>query len=232
MTNSTSLHGRRILITGATGVLGRELARQLASAGADLILLARRKARLEEVDDEIAGLGAASPLLVELDFLRASPGHYRELAQALTADGLDALVLCSGLHTGLHPLEHLPGKDWQQILDVTLNGPFQLIQALLPLLQAREGQLIGVSDRPGEEQKAFWGAYAVAKAGLDALLHICAEENENRLRVDRVIPEPQPSPIRAAVYPGEVPAQLSSPAENARRIVHLLEQPRTGVTDA
>ncbi len=224
MTHNSPLFGRRILVTGATGALGRELARQLAAAGADLILLARRKTRLEEVDDEIASLGGNSPLLVELDFLRASQGHYRELAQALAEDGLDAVVLCSGLHTGLHPLEHLPAKDWQQIMDVNLNGPFHLIQALLPLLKARRGQLIGVSDRPGQEQKAYWGAYAVAKAGLDALLHVCAQENENQLRVDRVIPDPQPSPIRAAVYPGEVPEQLASPTGNARHIVALLEQ--------
>ncbi len=209
MTKTSPFAGRRILLTGATGVLGRALALQLAHQGADLILLARRKARLEELDDEIAQDPCASrPLLVELDFLRAEEGHYTELAQALAADGLDALLLCHGLHTGLHPLEHLPAKHWRKIMDVNLHASFLLLKSLLPLLKANRGQVIGVSDAPGREPGAYWGAYAVSKAGLDALLQVCADETENQVSVQRFEPGPIPSPIRAAVYPGETRDQL------------------------
>lgn len=220
--SETPLAGRRILLTGATGVLGRALARQLAAQGAELILLARRKARLEDLDDELAGQALTPPLLVELDFLRAKDGHYQELAQALSTEGLDELILCQGLHTGLHPLEHLKSKDWQRIMDVNLNASFQLIHHLLPLLKARKGQIIGISDAPAREHKAYWGAYAVSKAGLDALLDVCADETENQIRVTRFEPAALPSPIRAAVYPGETRDDLPDVDRTARELLSLL----------
>ena len=222
MKETSSLTGKRILLTGATGVLGRELALQLAGDGAELVLLARRKARLEDLDDAIASQDLNSPLLVELDFLRAQEGHYLELAQALAGDGLDALVLAHGLHTGLHPLEHLPAQDWRRILDVNLTGSFLLLRALLPVLKQQRGQIIGVSDAPGRETKAFWGAYAVSKAGFDALLNICSEETEGQVRVDRFEPRAMPSPIRGAVYPGESRDQLPPIADTAAQLASLL----------
>lgn len=224
MPPESPLAGRRILITGATGTLGSALALSLAQAGAELILLSRRKARLEELDDAIAAQSGKHPLLVELDFLRANEGHYQELAQALTTPGIDDVVLCSGLHTGLHPLDHLPTKDWYKILNVNLNGPFLLIRHLLPLIKRSGGHLIGVSDPVSREPKAFWGGYAVSKAALDALLEICAQETEGRVAVHRFEPAPMPSPIRAAVYPGESRDSLPSAPSNVDEILQILGQ--------
>lgn len=216
------LSGRHILLSGASGVLGRALALALAQQGAELILLARRKGNLERLDDAISAAGGPSPLLVELDFLRAEAAHYQELAQALEPQGLDAVILAAGLTTGLHPLEHLPVRDWQRIMDVNLNAPYLLIRHLLPLLKRSHGSLIGVSDAPGREHKAFWGAYAVSKAGLDALLNICAQECEGQVHVHRFEPGPLPSPIRGAVYPGEHPGTLPDVQDSVSALIALL----------
>jgi NAD(P)-dependent dehydrogenase (short-subunit alcohol dehydrogenase family) len=60
-------------------------------------------------------------------------------------------------------------------------------------------------DTRGQAPKAYWGAYAVAKAGLSALLTILADEWENvaSLRVNGVVPGPMASPLRAQSHPGE-----------------------------
>lgn len=229
MPSPSVLAGRKILITGATGVLGRALSLELACKGAELILLARRRARLEELDDAIAQAGGCSPTLVELDFQRADAILYQELAGALaqeySTDGLDGLVLASGLHTGLHPLEHLNVKDWRKILDVNLNGPFLLIHQVLPLLKQAHGHLIGVTAPEDNMGQAFWGAYGASKAALDALLAGCAEENEKTMQVTRFVPTPMPSPIRGAVYPGETLDSLPPVQNNVDQIVALLERP-------
>lgn len=222
------LRGRRILITGAAGVLGRATALAAASAGAELILLARRKAQLEALDDAIAAAGGPSPLLVEFDFLRREEAHYAELAAALATDGLDDLILAAGLNTGLHPLEHLSDRDWQRIMTVNLHAPFRLTKHLLELLKSRRGRLIGVSDRPGRAPGAYWGAYAASKAGLDALLALCAQESEGRVAVHRFEPEPMASKLRGIVYPGETPQQLPELAPQVRRLLQLPgPEPRT-----
>jgi NAD(P)-dependent dehydrogenase (short-subunit alcohol dehydrogenase family) len=68
-------------------------------------------------------------------------------------------------------------------------------------------------DTRGQEPKAFWGAYAVAKAGLSALLAILADEWENvaTLRVNGVVPGPMRSPLRAQTHPGDDISRLPSP---------------------
>ena len=228
MKQDSVLNGRKILLTGATGVLGRALARELAQHGAELILLARRKANLEELDDAIAKDGGRAPTLVEFDFHRAQDIQYQELAgalaQDLARDGLDAMIFAAGMHTGLHPIEHLSIKDWRKILDVNLNAPFLLIQQIMPLLKQAKGHLIGVSAPPENKSKAFWGAYGVSKSGLDALLEICRQEAEGTVKVSRFEAQPMASLIRAAVYPGETKDALPPAQNNVDIIVAMLEQ--------
>ena len=221
MTNN-SLENKRILISGASGKLGSQLAVELSLLGVELILLSKRKSRLEQVDDAIAQAGGRAPLRVELDDLRAKPEHYTELAQALAEEGLDAAVLCSAAHTGLHPMDHLPQKDWKNIVQSNLNGPFYLLQRLLPLLKISQGKIIGVSDPAAREQKAFWGAYAASKAGFDAVLNICREETEGVVDVCRFEPLPMASAIRNAVYPGEVEKREAALKANSAHIIALL----------
>lgn len=217
---------KRILITGATGVLGSALACRLAQADADLVLLARRKDNLEALDDKIAELGGRAPMLVEMDFLRAPDIQYQELAgalaQDLAQDGLDSLILAAGLHTGLQPVENLPLKDWTRILDVNLNAPFKLIQQLLPLLKQAHGHLIGISTPAEQQAKAFWGAYGVSKAALDTLLSICEQETEGTMLVSRFVPAPLPSPIRGQVYPGETRDSLPPVEDSVDQLLNLL----------
>lgn len=206
----------RILITGATGVLGRALCLELVRLNphVELILMGRREDKLTALDDAIQEAGGQAPILVPLDFAKANPAHITELRQALEDHGLDALVLAAATHTGLHPLDHLKAADVDTILKVNLHAPIWLLQQFLPLLKkAPAGRILGVSDDVGHAGKAFWGAYGIAKSGLDTLLAQVAAETESQLDVKRVVPPALPSPIRGLVYPGEDPRTLANPAQ-------------------
>lgn len=207
----------RILIDGATGVLGRALAEQIirAEPAAELILLARHKPRLEALDDLLREAGATTaPMLVPLDYTQASAGHFAELASALIPEGLDALALLAATHSGLHPLDHLKPRDFDQSLKVGLYAPYWLLHHLLRLLKADGGgRVLGVSDDVGAQAKPFWGGYGIAKSGLDTLLEQLRQEAEGSLAVRRVVPPPVASPLRGLVYPGENPKALTPAAE-------------------
>lgn len=206
----------RILITGATGTIGRALAQQLVQLDStvDLILLGRREDSLAALDDGLQARGARPSLLVPLDFSTANAAHCKELAQKLEPEGLDALALTAAMFTGLHPLDHLKPVDFDRILRVGLYGPYWLLHHMLPLLkQSQRGCVLGVSDDVGAQGKAFWGAYGMAKSGFDTMLEQLRAEAEGRLHVRRVVPPPVGSPIRGLVYPGEDPRSLPPAAE-------------------
>ena len=96
----------------------------------------------------------------------------------------------------LSPIEHQAFDQWLSTLRVDLLAPFGLTRALLPLMRAApDASVIFTLDTRGQAPKAYWGAYAVAKAGLSALLAILADEWENtpNLRVNGVVPGPMRS---------------------------------------
>ncbi|MGH8184409.1 MAG: SDR family NAD(P)-dependent oxidoreductase [Rhodanobacteraceae bacterium] len=222
-----SLAGRVILITGAAGGLGRASARACAQAGAT-VLLADRKARaLEPVYDEIAALpGAPQPVLQPMDLQGASPLEYQTFAESVERQlgRLDGVVHAAAKMEGLTPLSMLSPEDWITTLHVDLSAPFLLTQACLPLLLAREDSaVVFVLDDPERMGRAHWGAYGVAKAGLEGLASILHEEtDETALRVHGLLPAPMRTALRRTVWAGEDPATIPMPDAAARATLYLL----------
>lgn len=222
-----SLAERVILITGAAGGLGRASALACAKAGAT-VLLADRKARtLEPVYDEIAALpGVPQPVLQPMDLQGASPLEYQTLAQSIERQlgRLDGVVHAAVKCEGLTPLAALSPEEWISTLHVDLSAPFLLTQACMPLLLAREDSaVVFVLDDPRRMGSAHWGAYGVAKAGLEGLASILHEEtDETSLRVHTLLPAPMRTALRRTVWAGEDPATVSTPAAAADAVLYLL----------
>ena len=84
--------------------------------------------------------------------------------------------------------------------------------------------MIFTLDDRGEDPRAYWGAYAAAKAGLSALVATLADEWEDRahLRIDAVVPGPMRTPLRALTHPGEDRAALPLPEALVPLYLHLL----------
>jgi NAD(P)-dependent dehydrogenase (short-subunit alcohol dehydrogenase family) len=218
---------RVILVTGATSGLGRALAIECARAGAAVILSGRNQRKLERVYDEIESLGAPQPAIATLDFATATAVDYDALAQTIGTEfgKLDGLVHSAGLLGDRTPLEQYDVPTWCKVLHVNLTAPFILTQVLLPSMRkSPDASVVFVSSGVVRNSRPFWGAYAVAKTGLESVRSMLSQEldGEPNIRVNSVNPGRMRTPMRAAAYPAEDPNTLPTPASVTGPFLYLL----------
>jgi NAD(P)-dependent dehydrogenase (short-subunit alcohol dehydrogenase family) len=228
------LAGRVILITGAGGGLGSALARECAKAGASVILCGRHAAKLERVYDEIEKMGAPQPAIAMLDLAAATAADYDSLAATIGDEfgRLDGLVHAAALLGDRTPLEQYDVPTWCRVLHVNLTAPFILTQVLLPALRkSADASVIFVSSGVVGNPRPFWGAYAVAKSGLESVRSMLSQEleGEPNIRVNSVNPGRMRTPMRAAAYPAEDPNTVPTPASVSGAFLYLLSGQSRGI---
>jgi NAD(P)-dependent dehydrogenase (short-subunit alcohol dehydrogenase family) len=218
------LAGRLALVTGATRGIGRAVALAYAREGAHLILVGRTTGALEEVDDEVRMAGGSATLLTlnlkqhdKIDGL--GPTIYQRWGK------LDILVGNAGILGPLSPLGHVSADAWSEVIEINLTANWRLIRTLDPLLRRSDaGRAIFVSSGVAVAPRAYWGPYAVSKAGLEALIKVYANEVANTpVRANLVNPGPIRTGMRAKAFPGEDPMSLRTPADIAPSFVRLAE---------
>lgn len=212
MSETKPLAGRVALVTGASRGIGAAVARAYAKAGAHVVLTARNTAALETMDDKIRADGGTATL-IPLDLLDHAKIDTLGPVLAEKFGRLDIFVGNAGMLGGLSPLGHAKANDWDRVIDLNLNANFRLIRTLDPLLRASDaGRVIFVTSGAAEGFRAYWGAYAVSKAGLEALARSYkAETEKTSLRVNLVDPGRVKTAMRAEAYPGEDPETLAIP---------------------
>jgi NAD(P)-dependent dehydrogenase (short-subunit alcohol dehydrogenase family) len=181
----TGLAGRTALVTGASGGIGRAIARALDAAGARICAHGRNRAAL----DALAGELAHDPVLLTADL--ADPAAIQRLAaDALEAlGGLDVLVNNAGI-AGRMPVEELDAAFVDRILHTNLRGPLLLTAALVPALRERGGgSIVNVSSISGVLGTVPRSTYAASKGGLDAATRALANElGPDGIRVNSIAP--------------------------------------------
>jgi len=222
-----TLADRVIFITGATGGLGAPLARACAAQGATVVLHGRIERKLEALYDEIVAAGHPEPVILPLDLAKAEASDFANVESALRAQlgRLDGLVHTAALLGSLGPIEHQSFDSWLSLLRVNVAAPMGLTRALIPLLDAApDASVVFTLDNRGEAPRAYWGGYAVTKAGVATLARELADEWENRenLRINAVIPGPIRSPLRNQSHPGEDRTALPLPESLVPLYLHLL----------
>ncbi len=217
------LEGRIAVVTGASRGLGAAVATRLAAEGARVVLVARTQGALEKLDDQIRASGGEQPVLAPFD-LTDYPQIDR-LGQALFErfGRLDVLVAAAGAIGVLSPLGHIAPEMWDKTIAGNLTANWRLIRSLDPLLRRSDaGRAVFVTAAQGREATAYWGAYAVAKAGLETLARIyAAEVAHTPIKVNLVDPGPFRSRLRAQAFPGENPDILPDPLSLAGMVVDL-----------
>ena len=229
------LKDRVVLVTGASRGIGRVAALAFAAHGATVVLHGRDVAALEKVYDEIESSGFPQPAAIPLDFDKATTRDYDALAYAIESQlgRLDGILHNASHVEKLSPLEQQSAEEWNKTLRINLVAPFALTQACVRLLKpAADAAVIFTLETHGHAPAAFWGGYAVAKAGVEALMKIQAAEWQAsaNLRANAILPGPVASPSRAKTHPGEVATSQRQPGELMQTYLYLMGPDSRGIS--
>lgn len=230
---ANALRERVILVTGAGDGLGRAAALAFARHGASVILLGKTTRKLEQVYDEILAAGGPEPSIAALDLARAHGPDYAQLAEQIGVSWgrLDGLLHNAAMLGQRAPIEHYDIAIWHQVMHLDLNVPFILTQTLLPLLRkSADPSVVFTSSSVGRQGRAYWGAYAVAKAGIENLSQILADENQGRIRVNSINPGACRTRMRREAYPGEDPETRPEPSALMTPYLYLIGPDSQGVS--
>ena len=217
------LEDKVILITGASRGIGRTVALNCAQAGAEVIITGRTTGALEDLDDEISKNGGQATI-VELD--QADTAAMARLGQAVAKrwGRLDGFVANAGQLGQMAPMPHIDPEIFEKTMMVNLTSVWYQIAAFDFLLRASDaGRAVLVSSGAAQGARAYWGAYAVSKAGLESMARAWAAESEKtNLRINIIDPGATRTAMRAAAYPGEDPAKLRTAEDITPAFLHLL----------
>lgn len=175
------LSGRVALVTGASSGIGRHMAGALASAGARVVLVARREKELAEAAAEISALSSESNMdggaAILTGDLASADGVAAIAAEAATPFGApDILINAAGINLRQRAEDVTP-ESWEQTLAVNLTAPFLLARDLVePMKEKGWGRVINVTSLQSE--RAFPGGitYGATKGGLAQLTRAMAVE--------------------------------------------------------
>jgi len=165
---------RTVVVTGASSGIGHDVALAFAERGAQVALLARRKAKLEELAERIAGFGGRA-MPVECDMTRCAEVQSAVEEVQNSFGTVDILVNSAGL---LIPgkVDEMRPEDLERMMAVNLYGAVHAIQAVLPEMKARHnGRIINVgslSGRRGISPLAGYSASKFALVGLTEALRV------------------------------------------------------------
>jgi len=154
-----SLDGASIVVTGASGGLGRHIAKQLAEAGARLTLAARDRNALESL-----GIDAT---VVSADLRDAEAGRTIVSAALAANNTLDGLVNAAGV-VAFGSLADTADEVIEDLFLTNVLGPLWLMRAAIPALTASRGFIANISAVVAEQPLAGMAAYAASKAALTA----------------------------------------------------------------
>jgi NAD(P)-dependent dehydrogenase (short-subunit alcohol dehydrogenase family) len=217
--------GRVMFVTGATAGIGRAVATSLVRHGATVILHGRNERALEALYQELLPLGP-EPSVAMLDLERAQGPQYQSLTSEIESrfGRLDGILHNAAILGDRSPIEHYDIGVWQRVLLVDLTAPFILTRCLLPLLRkSDDASVLFTTSSVGQRGRAYWGAYAAAKSGLEGFAEVLADELENTVvRVNLINPGATRTRMRARAYPAENPETLQTPESLAPAFLYLL----------
>lgn len=226
--------GRIILVTGAGDGIGRALALALARQGATVGLLGRTQRKLVRTYDRIVEAGGPKPALLPFNLETAAAPEYDALYEALDREfsRLDGLAHVAGILGDLSPIDQYDVPTWCKVLHVNLTAPFIVTRTLLPLLrQSADASVVFTTSSVARRGRAYWGAYAVSKFGIEGLTQVLAHETEatTRIRVNSVNPGPVRTAMRRQAFPAEDPAKHPEPDAVVPPFLFLLGPAGLGV---
>ncbi|MFE4491858.1 SDR family NAD(P)-dependent oxidoreductase [Streptomyces niveus] len=239
---ATNLTGTVALVTGASSGIGAATARRLAERGASVALVARRRARLEDLAAEIEKAGGTA-LVVEADI---SDRTQAEAAVQQTVERfgrLDILVNNAGLML-LGPVVGADAEEWERMLAINVQGLLYTTRAALPhLLSAAEdtprrvADIVNISSIAGRVAWNGYGVYNLTKFGVNGFTESLRQEiTQRHVRVSVLEPggvatelgshnDHKPE-VREAIDAFNKRTEVLAPDDIADGVTYIVTRPR------
>ena len=202
----------KVLITGASSGIGRELARLYASDGAELVLIARSEDKLCQLAEELAARHGAEAQVVPADLSR--PGSPREIVEALVQRHIDVDVLVNNAgFAALGPVAGIGVEHQVEMIEVNVAALTQLTALLLPgMLERRRGAILKFASTAAFQPGPNRAVHCATKAYVLSFTEALAEEvRGSGVRVSCLAP--------GATDRGSRPSSLLTRQSNQRQVV-------------
>ena len=221
------------LVTGGSGAIGSAICRALAAQGLKVIVHANH--RREEAQRLAAQLQAGGAVAEAIAFdVTDRDATARVLTGLVEREPIQVLVNNAGVHDDA-PLAGMSGAQWDRVIDVSLNGFYNVTHPLLlPMIRTRWGRIINVSSVAGVIGNRGQVNYAAAKAGLHgATMALSLELASRGITVNAIAPGVIASPATEHVFPQEavealVPMKRAGTTDEVAALVAFLASEQAG----
>ncbi|HTQ80122.1 MAG TPA: 3-oxoacyl-ACP reductase FabG [Thermoanaerobaculia bacterium] len=168
--------GQKALIVGASGGIGKAIARDVLENGGDVALTYRRNRQATDELLELAARHGRRAFAYELDVR-----DYEKVAATCQriADelGVPTIVVCSSGIVRDRPLFEMDVADWQEVIDTNLNGTFYVLRNIVPfMIRQRQGRILTLASVSGLFGQPGQANYAASKGGIIAMTKVLARE--------------------------------------------------------
>ncbi len=225
--NTSLLTDKKIVVTGAADGIGRAVTIALARAGATVVMLDHKARHLEKLYDQIVAEQATEPVILPVDLATMTPQSATELAQRLYNEfgHVDALLHNAAELGSPSPMDQYDMEYWDKVMRVNFTAPYLFTRAILPVLrQAPQAQVIFTTADCGVTPSAYWGAYAIAYAAVEAQMTLWSEEllQTSKIAVNSLDPGAVRTGLRRRSHPGEDQSTLKLPQDISPVYLKLL----------
>lgn len=198
--------GKVVVITGASGGIGRATVARFAAEGARIVAIDLERGALDEVVHQASSIGAeVLPLVADVSDAAATAGWVAESVRRF--GGIDFLFNNAGIEGVVAPFEDYPDEAFDRVMAVNVRGAWLAMKHVLPVLRARGGgSIVNTSSVAGLTGNPFVCAYVASKHALIGLTRAAATAaGPAGVRVNAICPSPVDTRMMRALEEGFTP---------------------------
>lgn len=164
------LKNKITFITGATSGIGKACAEEFAKAGSDLIIVARRNDRLEELSKELSHKFNVEILSIQLDVRNKDEVETKIKALNQRWKNIDILINNAGLARGIDKIYEGDYQNWEEMIDTNIKGLLYISRNIIPnMVEKQDGMVINIGSLAGHEVYPNGNVYCGTKHAVKAL---------------------------------------------------------------
>jgi len=181
--------GKVVLISGATGGMGEEVAKQLAKEGCKLALFARREDKLKELSEKI------TTKTTECIYKRCDVKNKEDIKEAVTFTHknfgrIDVAILTAGVLVP-NPIETFDGDIIKESIETNFLSSVYFVESLLPIMKSQKSGFVAVtSTLPDRRGVPGWGAYGASKAAVSWFMESLRTEAKRKYNINFITIKP------------------------------------------